>query len=60
MTGKPVILCVDDTSSVLEGRQILLEERVLTATSGKEAVQLFASNPVDLVLLDLSHARNKR
>jgi CheY-like chemotaxis protein len=55
MTGKPLILCVDDTSSVLEGRQMLLEEngyKVLTATSGKDAVHIFASNPVDLVLLD--------
>ena len=52
---RPVILCVDDTSSVLEGEKMLLEEngyRVLTATNGKEAVQTFASNSVDLVLLD--------
>ncbi len=38
---KPVILCVDDTPSVLEGQKMLLEEngyRVLTATNGKEAV----------------------
>ena len=37
---KPVILCVDDTPSVLEGEKMLLEEngyRVLTATNGKEA-----------------------
>jgi len=52
---KPVILCVDDTPSVLEGEKMLLEEngyRVLTATNGKEAVQAFASHSVDLVLLD--------
>lgn len=52
---KPVILCVDDTPSVLEGEKMLLEEngyQVLTATNGKEAVQAFASHSVDLVLLD--------
>ena len=46
MTRKPVILCVDDTLSVLEGRKMLLEAtgyRVLTATNGKEAVQVFVS-----------------
>ena len=50
---------MDDTLSVLEGRQVLLQVlleengyEVLTATGGKEAVQLFVSNPVDLVLLD--------
>jgi PleD family two-component response regulator len=55
MTLKPLILCVDDTSSVLQGRQILLEEngyKVLTATSGKAALQVFVPNPVDLVPLD--------
>ena len=52
---KPVILCVDDTPSMLEGEKMLLEEngyRVLTATNGKEAVQAFTSHSVDLVLLD--------
>jgi CheY-like chemotaxis protein len=55
MKGKPVILCVDDTPSLLEGRKMLLEAtgyKVLTATNGKEAVQVFVSNPVDLALLD--------
>ena len=55
MSRKPVILCVDDASSVAEGREMLLEEngyQVLTAADGKEAVQAFVSNAVDLVLLD--------
>lgn len=55
MPVNPVILCVDDIPSVLEGQKILLEEcgyRVLTATNGKEAVQAFVSNSIDLVLLD--------
>jgi len=52
---RPVILCVDDTPSILEGQKILLEEngyRALTATNGKEALQVFVENSVDLVLLD--------
>jgi len=43
MSWKPLILCVDDTPSVLEGLKMLLEEngyRVLTATNGKEACKL--------------------
>jgi CheY-like chemotaxis protein len=55
MTEKPVILCADDTSTMLQGRKILLEKngyRVLTAANGKEAVQAFVSHTVDLVLLD--------
>ncbi len=55
MTGKPLILCADDASTVLEGQKMLLEEdglEVLTATNGKEALQAFVSHPVDLVLLD--------
>jgi len=55
MTGKPLILCVDDSSNVLEGRKMLLEENgfeVLTATNGREGLHAFVSHPVDLVLLD--------
>jgi CheY-like chemotaxis protein len=55
MPRRPLILCVDDEFNGLEGRKMLLEEpgfKVLVATSGADASQLFASNPVDLVLLD--------
>jgi CheY-like chemotaxis protein len=55
MPRKPLILCVDDEWNGLEGRKMLLEEagcRVLVATGGADALQLFASHPIDLVLLD--------
>ena len=55
MPRKPLILCVDDEWNGLEGRKTLFEEagcKVLVAISGAEALQLFASHPVDLVLLD--------
>jgi len=38
MTGKPIILCADDTPSLLEGWKMLLEGNgyeVLTATNAK-------------------------
>jgi CheY-like chemotaxis protein len=50
-----MVLCVDDTASILEGRKMLLEEngyRVLAATDGKQAVEAFMANSVDLVVLD--------
>ena len=55
MSRRPLVLCVDDEWNGLEGRKMLLEEaacKVLVATSGADALQLFASYPVDLVLLD--------
>jgi CheY-like chemotaxis protein len=55
VTTKPVILCVDDEWNELEGYRMLFEEhgyKVLVATDGDEALQLFASDPTDLVLLD--------
>jgi len=55
MPRRPLVLCVDDEWNGLEGRKMLLEEagcKVLIATNGTDALQLFASHPVDLVLLD--------
>jgi CheY-like chemotaxis protein len=55
MSWKPIVLCVDDAPSILEGRKMLLEEngyRVLTATNGKRAMEAFMANSVDLVVLD--------
>jgi CheY-like chemotaxis protein len=55
MNHKPLILCADDSTNILEGWKMLLElkdYRVLTATDGKEALQAFVSHPIDLVLLD--------
>jgi CheY-like chemotaxis protein len=55
MPRKPLILCVYDEWNGLEGRKMLLEEagcKVLAATCGADGLQLFASHPVDLELLD--------
>ena len=55
MPRRSLILCVDDEWNGLEGRKTRFEEtgcKVLVATGGAEALQLFASHPVDLVLLD--------
>jgi CheY-like chemotaxis protein len=55
MPRRPLVLCVDDEFNGLEGRKMLLEEagcKVLVASRGRDAMRLFASHPVDLVLLD--------
>lgn len=55
MPRRSLVLCVDDEWNGLEGRKMLLEQaglKVLVANSSADALQLFASHPVDLVLLD--------
>jgi len=52
---KAVILCVDDEQNPLTLRKLVLQRagyEVLTANSGKEALELVASRHVDLVLSD--------
>src|SRR6185437_7776441 len=49
------ILCVDDEHTALTIRMMLLESegyRVLTAESGREALELFQSSAVDLAIVD--------
>lgn len=57
MRPKKVILCVDDNEQSLSIRKFMLETRgyrVLPATSGREAIELFQqAGSVDLVLTDL-------
>lgn len=53
--GRLLILSVDDELGVLHTRYRLLSAAgyaVLSATDGVQALQIFGSNPVDIVLLD--------
>lgn len=53
----PLVLCVDDEPVGLQVRKILLERsgyRVLTALDGSEGLEIFSSQPVDVVVLDYS------
>jgi CheY-like chemotaxis protein len=55
MRPKKVILCVDDNEQDLSVLKFMLETngyRVLPASNGQDAVNIFADNPVDLVLTD--------
>ncbi len=52
-----VILCVDDETLGLSVRKMLLESRgyrVLTAENGPDALVLFCTDDLDLVILDYS------
>jgi two-component system response regulator CpxR len=56
MKPKRTILCVDDNEQSLSIRKVMLETRgyrVVTCTSGEEALQRFKKGGVDLVLTDL-------
>ena len=56
MRPKKSILCVDDNEQTLSVRKFLLETRgyrVYTAINGQEAITLFSSTQIDLVLTDL-------
>ena len=56
MAGRQkTLLCVDDNQSSLKICKIILENsgyRVLTASSGREGLEVFASNAIDAVILD--------
>jgi len=55
MDKKIVILCVDDEENPLVLRKCVLEKagyEVLTARSGKEALELAATRKLDLILTD--------
>lgn len=50
-----VVLCVDDETVGLSVRKLILESkgyRVYTAENGPLALELFASQPIELVILD--------
>lgn len=56
MRPKKTILCVDDNEQTLSVRKFMLETRgyrVYTAISGTEAITVFSSTQIDLVLTDL-------
>jgi len=56
MRPKKIILCVDDSEHSNSLRKFMLETRgyrVLIAHSGKEAMEMFRENAIDLVLSDL-------
>jgi CheY-like chemotaxis protein len=52
-----LVLCVDDELVGLQVRKILLERagyRVLTASDGQSGLEIFAAEPVEVVVLDYS------
>jgi len=54
-SGRRLVLSVDDEPAILLTRERILEfagYRVVSAKDGEQALQLFAEQPVELVLLD--------
>ena len=54
---RPIILVVEDYADSRQMMKLLLEGlnyRVLTASTGKEALSAAANNPIDLILTDFS------
>ncbi len=50
-----IVLCVDDETVGLSVRKLILESkgyRVFTAENGARALELFAAQPIELVILD--------
>jgi CheY-like chemotaxis protein len=57
MRPKKIILCVDDNEQELSVLKFMLATngyRVLSAANGKDAIEIFAETPVDLVLTDFA------
>ena len=56
MTQSPAaILCVDDEEAALSLRRRVLEKagyRVFTALTGREGIEIFRYQPIDVVILD--------
>lgn len=49
------ILCIDDEEPALTLRRIVLERagyRVFTALTGKQGIEIFRSQPIDVAILD--------
>lgn len=56
MNTSPLVLIIDDESSIVEMMSIVLTDegyRVATANNGEEALEWLSSNQPDMILLDL-------
>jgi CheY-like chemotaxis protein len=61
--SRQTILCVDDYETSLAGWCLYLQNAgysVTTARTAQEGLELFATSPVDLVLLDYLMPENER